>query len=287
MDIDEERLLYDIKLQDDIKLEDAPFCRLMKEFAGTQPTTVHYENVEFENSGFAKNVYKILHWNEQRYDVINSFWTTFSWAMHFKFKYPIKEAGNVGIYKSHNKTYDIPSFPEKYIGGDKVIKEQVSVLINDIPDIEEFSALCHCVANFMPCPESNYSFNKIKYRLCNVKDYLPLMINKIQKCIDDNEEIEIIDNNEEIRIDNKEIKAWHQWFIDNREKYSLEPYYDVIEKGKTSCIKGIPFFTAQSLKQPLPNSYEEVKECLAEMLARIKRRAALMLEKYSKGAKNS
>lgn len=63
----------------------------------------------------AKQCYKELKWNQSPfYDVINSFWITFSYAMHLKYpeEYPIAEAGNVKIYKNHYKKYD--SFPEKY-----------------------------------------------------------------------------------------------------------------------------------------------------------------------------
>ena len=38
-------------------------------------------------------------------------------------------------------------------------------------------------------------------------------------------------------------------------------------------IKGIPFFKKQSLNYPLPRTEDEITECLAEMIRRIKERA--------------
>ena len=63
------------------------------------------EQVDVENGKSAKLLYEELGWNQNvSYDVINSFWITFSYAMRLKYpgKYRIAKAGNVKIYKHHN-----------------------------------------------------------------------------------------------------------------------------------------------------------------------------------------
>lgn len=131
----------------------------------------------------AKQCYKELKWNQSPfYDVINSFWITFSYAMHLKYpeEYPIAEAGNVKIYKNHYKKYD--SFPEKYFKENSDARNQVTALCKEYTDMKELAELCHTVANFMPCPQG---FNSAKGLLSDVRDYFPLMIDKIQECVDE------------------------------------------------------------------------------------------------------
>lgn len=233
---------------------------------------------ELENSDFAKDNYKELAWNDKAYfDVINSFWTTFTWAMHCsnREKYWIAEAGNVkNVYKNPYRNYQ--SFPEKY--NDKVdeAESDVKEMLDIFPKVKELAKLCHCTANFTQCPDRR--FNGLKGRLFEVKDYFPLMIDKIQKHIDENYAITYNRNDTKITVD--ELKEWRNWFVDNREKYCLQDYYYVISyKDETKRLVGIPLFKGQSLEYPVPKREDEVKECLEEMLKRIETRAMRMARK--------
>lgn len=237
----------------------------------------------------AKQCYKELKWNQSPfYDVINSFWITFSYAMHLKYPktYPIAKAGNVMIYKNHYKKYD--SFPEKYFKENsddfkensdaRKPREQVIALCKEYTDMKELAELCHTVANFMPCPQG---FNSAKGLLSDVRDYFPLMIDKIQRCVDKGSNLKYSNTSEE--VDNETIKKWHSFFIENQEKYCLSMYYKIEDKK----IVGNPLFEGQSLSYPCPLEKEEVEECLKNMLDKINERADLILKKYNEEHKSN
>ena len=241
------------------------------------------EQDDVENGSSAKLLYEELGWNQSAcYDVINSFWIIFSYAMNVKYqeKYPIAEAGNVKIYKKHNRDYDYDSFPEKYFKENSTERVQVNKLCIDFQDILELADMCHTVANFMPCPKN---FNSAKGLLGDVRDYFPLMIDKIQECVDYGKDLKYNCSGISQKVDNKIVNDWHSFFIENQEKYCLSVYYQVNENR----IKGIKFFEGQSLSHPYPKNEEEVKECLKNMLKTINDRADLILEKYNEEHKSN
>ena len=241
------------------------------------------EQVDVENGNSAKLLYEELGWNQSAsYDVINSFWITFSYAMNIKYqeKYPIAEAGNVKIYKNHNSVYNYDSFPEKYFKENSRERGQVNDLCKEYPDILKLADMCHTIANFMPCPEG---FNSVKGLLGDVRDYFPLMIDKIQLCVDAGKDLEYYHSGSLEKIDNKTIKDWHSFFTENQEKYCLSMYYQVNENR----INGITLFKGQSLSYPCPLEKEEVEECLKNMLDKINERADLILKKYNEEHKSN
>ncbi|MGO4924656.1 hypothetical protein ACTQ44_06915 [Ligilactobacillus ruminis] len=144
--------------------------------------------------------------------------------------------------------------------------------------MKELAELCHTVANFMPCPQG---FNSAKGLLSDVRDYFPLMIDKIQECVDEGLNLKYSNTSEE--VDNETIKKWHSFFIENQEKYCLSMYYQVNENR----INGITFFKGQSLSYPCPLEKEEVEECLKNMLDKINERADLILKKYNEEHKSN
>lgn len=223
------------------------------------------KDVEYGKATY--QIYQKLGWHQNTYfDVINSFWTTFSFAMHSKFPniYPIAKAGkNVKIYKKHHNKYN--SFPEKYFKENSCERKHVNEVCKEFPDINTLAKLCHCVANFMPCPKG---FNSPKGFLNDVKDYFPLMIDKIQECVDNGMDITLNNNS----ISNKTIKIWHNFFLENQEKYYLNMYYNV----NNNRIEGIPFFSGQSLSSPCPQEYNQINECLMNIIECINCRANLI-----------
>jgi len=229
---------------------------------------------DIEKGEKAEKLYKELGWHENAYDVISSFWTTFSFAMHSKYPefYPIAEVGNVKIYKNHNVRFNLESFPERYFKENSVERTRVDCLCEKYPDISKLAKLCHSVANFMPCPKG---FNSSKGLLSDVNDYFPLMIDRIQECF--NKDTGLIYSNNQIVIDKETIKVWHDFFIKNREKYCLNMYYEVNDK----TIKGMPFFDTQSLTYPCPKDSSELQQCLKNMIECIEDRANQIFEKYS------
>lgn len=278
-DIKEER---EIKNDFDVKSESQnSFDLLMCFFASSKIDDLEkHEQVK-------EDYYKELGWNDNNYfDVINSFWTTFTWAMHCsnREKYWIADAGNVkNVYKNPYRKY--PSFSQKYNNNEDETTENVKHMLNTFQKFEELAKLCHCVANFMPCPDRR--FNGLKGRLFEVKDYFPLMIDKIQKHIDENCAIVYCRNDCKITID--ELKEWRNWFIKYRKEYCLEDYYRIIPEYNGESVDyddfrlvGIPLFEKQSLDYPVPKTVSELEKCLEEMINRIKTRAMRMAKKLEK-----
>lgn len=308
-ELNEAVLLEDAKLK--IKEKFAPdnsskssFDLLMRSFVYHIETNSDAKDYENKENKFAHEIYPKLGWDDNEYfDVINSFWTTFSWIMHIEFPliYKEKEYGNIGIYKKHykDKDYDIPSFPEKYINtlGSPEYKSEISkkkhekckshanTVLSKYNRLDEFAAKCHCIANFMPCPGNGY--NSVK-GVCAAQDYFPLMIDLIQECMDKCEPLEYYKDKKKMTIKFETVQEWHQWFIDNRENYCLDDYYEIIEKDGKKILKGKPFFKEQKLDNPYPETKEQAQECINEMLKRIYKRAELIIERYNenKGNKN-
>ncbi len=258
--------------------------------------------------------YKKLGWNNNYYfDVINSFWITFSWAMHCYKPLDYKQAlfGNIKIYKNHyidkKGEYEIDSFPEKYIVSDKKVLNETNNLLSVFSQIETIASYCHFVANFMPCP--NPPFNQAKgsmfYKTYEngdekhvnmVCDYLPLMIDLIENATKKEgskeqskykgQELFYSKNENEKNayenISEDNVYKWYEWFLDekNRDDYCLQDYYHILSyKDGTKKLIGIPFFRGQSLDYPVPQKEDEIKECLEEIMKRIETRAIRMAKK--------
>lgn len=266
MEMSKELLIKDLK-------ELNPIDKLFRFFTSAQGDVEYCEE--------AKQCFEELEWDQSlSYDVINSFWITFSYAMHLKYpkEYLIAEAGNVKIYKNHCNNYD--SFPEKYFKENSRERDRVTALCEEYTDMKELADLCHTVANFMPCPQD---FNSVKGLLSDVRDYFPLMIDKIQECVDKDKELNLKDSNTSVKVNNETIKKWHSFFIENQEKYCLSMYYKIEDKK----IVGNKFFEGQKLSNPYPTSKDELKMCLETMKKNINNRADLLFDKYSKGLKTN
>ena len=247
----------------------------------TDPIARYMENYissgnskEFEDREFAHDFYDKFGWSaEKEYDIINSFWTTFSFAMHFSSpkEYPIAEAGNVKIYKNGFRCRNryLPSFPEKYTGkvtNSSKVQNDVIQMLQTFGNVSALAELCHCVANYMPCP---IGFNEAKGLAPEVRDYFPLMIDKIQECVDMEQDL-MYEVNEELRVvKNSKLREWHTYFIKNQQAFCLQDYYSV-DNGK---IAGKKLFSGQSLKKATPTTPGEVSECLDNMVKRIHNRA--------------
>ena len=268
MELNKDLMLTDAKtkIEQFSKQDSSSFDLLMKFFASS--------GSDLEKQQFAKDVYECLGWSEDHYDVINSFWTTFLCAMHCYYPniYKVAPKGNVKIYKND---YGYSSFPKEYNQNNETVREQVSKLITQNPQINDFAALCHCVANFMPCPDGD--FNSAK-GTSKAKDYLPLMIDLIQDCINNKKTLAYDDNKYIIEADT--LSFWRDWFIANREKYCLTGYYEVKKENGEEIIQGIPLFKGQTLENPFPKSKEQADECIRNMLKRIDERAELLIGRF-------
>lgn len=298
---------------------------ILKFFAGSQKGN-HLEKREFN-----EKEYRQLGWYQNEYfDVINSFYTTFVCAL-VAYANDIEQitqywGERVEEHKSHDeknkcdyiKEWTKPTFALgglftkdfneitkddtelKYltkhdfcdIGKEKYAEKpldseniQYDILedfksTNNGKLLEELARLTHCVANFMPYPKLKirlrgkekelWIFNSAK-GTSKAHDYLPLFVDLIQQCIDDNDNL-IYDGNHKW-IEFKYLDQWSDWLIANVDEYCLSCYYEV----KDGKLKGKPFFKGQSLAHPYPQNAEEVNKCISNMINCIKIRAEELL----------
>lgn len=257
---------------------------------------------DLEKRDFARYVYGILGWNNNSYfDVINSFWTTFSCAIiktyqemynddnEDKFYFFYKTNRPHLPYNKKPTSENSNTYPKKYL--EYLSKRpncdflKIINRTNEKYQIKRMAKLCGCVANFMPCPDAyekgKLSYNQLKGVLPDVQDYFPLMINKIEKCYVEKTGIKYYVDNKQELISHDTVEKWHKWFLENIEEYCLEDYYDVkdghlIYKPLFDCEK---CENKQTLKYPVPQKEDEIKECLEEMIKRIESRAMRMAKK--------
>ncbi len=98
------------------------------------------------------------------------------------------------------------------------------------------------------------------------------MVDKIQDCIDRNEDL-VYGNKPYEKVELDKLKKWKEWFINNQFSYCLNGFYEVTKDNK---IKGKKLFDGQSLKKPLPETREEIMEYLNKIKALLIQRGETM-----------
>jgi hypothetical protein len=259
--------------------QEKPLDRIMAFFSDKQ--------VDIEKSEFARSIYRVLGWGNYSYfDVINSFWTVFTCGLAITNDLLIEEKKlgkryyefsddkkNVLLNKGYiKKNYYADIYFKR--NENTHFKKIVRKLQEDYPKVNELASLCHAVVNFAPCPKSfpNKSFNMAKGHCEDVKDFLPLMIDKIEKCIDTTEELKY-DNKS---IDVATLKEYKVWLIEYREKCYLQEFFHIDDNGK---MIGLPFFEGQSLEKPLPTNGYELRSCLENIVVILNNRSKLIVNK--------
>lgn len=291
-----EFLLFDNKrlVPEMLEYSEDSFRLLMKFFYVSQGNFGR----DFESREVVKTVFQKYGWEHQYCDVINSFYCLFVRSLvrfsdlnKQRTESIFRELGkkwNCNLYGLGNKTElqiamcgqlgdcGKRKFAEKYLEENNLQRNIIDKYYfkhDAHNNVKEFSARCHCIANFMPCPphdNKERSFNQVKGVLPDVKDFLNLMIDKIQICIDNNEKLiyKYRDSDEEITL--VTLKVWKKWFIENRGKYCLEDYYEITEEGK---IKGIPLFEGQSLGDKALPENDQMDMCINSIIEKINNRA--------------
>lgn len=137
------------------------------------------------------------------------------------------------------------------------------------------------ISNFTPHP--GYPFNQCKGLLIGIDDCLPLMIEKIQECIESKKTLEVkVGEDYYYSVNLGTLKEWKKWFRDNREKYCLEGLYEV--DGET--IKVVKLFSNQSLKQPFPKDKKGIEEYMKKIKEILENRAKTIEERANAILKN-
>lgn len=216
-DMPEEFFLMDLKkkAEFDISNQSNPFYRLMKRY--------YLEKGDYERSAISELAFTELGWqnnkNDISKDIINSFWTTFTSALVFEAKANDWRAKNGDLFYTFDKincllytvwnpdTKKYGSFnltKEKYseivLDSEKIYKTHAEYILKKYPRFKSLASLSDSIANFMPCPPLCY--NSIKGTHPEIKDYLNLMIDKIQSCIDQDRCLNTVSK--------KDLKNWHQ-----------------------------------------------------------------------------
>ena len=216
-----------------------------------------------ERKDFNKDEYTKLKWDEfDNFDVICSFWTIFAKTVTYEMK---------NKFTPYKGTY--PSMYYSYDRG-KRCHDKIAKICKGYKSLPTLSHYCHTVSNFMPCPKN---FNSAKGLLDDVKDFLPLMIDKIQNCINNKTNLQYIDNEGPIIIELEQVKKWHEFFLNNQKELCLDMYY-VVETDE-KVLRGIPFFEGQSLGNPLPDNKPKIEECLNNIVGCIELRADKLKDK--------
>lgn len=219
-------------------------------------------------------IYKKLDWcdNDAKpySDAINSFFTTYTLAILYH-EEEITSLNNNSVIFGHNGK-DFISV-RKLLENDKFQNYKV---INEIDCLQTLTKLTHTIGNFTPCYDGE--FNSAKGIIPEVKDFLPLMVDKIEKCIEEDKDISYnMYGNKKSYVHKEVLKEWKDYLIYNREKFLLEDYYYIQEQNGIEKMVGIPMFKTQSLEHPIPLDKEELEECIKEMRNRIYNRGLRMV----------
>lgn len=141
--------------------------------------------------------------------------------------------------------------------------------------IAMFSELSDSLSNFTPHP--GYPFNQAKGCITEVVDSLNLMVDKIQECIDNEDNLEYIEKGYKKIIKLEQLKNWKEWLINNQSVYCLNDFYSVTDDNK---IVGTKLFNDQSLKCPLPQKKEDILESLNKIINILSKRAERMNDAF-------
>lgn len=248
----------------------------------------------YEYSMWAEPLFMEMKWESVTKDIVTPFWKIFTAAL---VNYSCRNEFVCGKWRSENvrPTYIFvdnsiyyrteynkrneeigfllskAKMGLKYHEGSTVHSKYVETVMLEFRELIELSEITDSMANFSPCPDG--AFNTLKGLLPEVSDFLNLMIDKIQHCSDEEVGLEYVDFKGNIYCASVgQIKEWHDWFKENRERYYLQDYYDI----DGEILIGRALFSGQSLSNPIPKTAEEIHECAKKIIKIIRNREQLM-----------
>lgn len=258
--------LSDIKLEVGLNASDNSLDRIMRFFAS--------DIGDLENprtTPIVKEKYTLLGWDmNERFDVINSFWTLFRVILLKEYPYLLTEENGTEVTYLKKK-----ELAELFLYN-KCYRDALKNIVNKYPDLEQYAELTHCVANFMPCPDAPY--NQCKGVLPNGKDSLVLMINQIQQWIgqykNEKDENKVIYTNltRDIKVRIRDARKWHEWFLVNHNEHHLEMYYNVTGEVSRRLI-GNNELKENTIKTLINRENDQIGIYLKEVMAAIRARA--------------
>ena len=231
---------------------------------------------DYEQNEVTEAIFNRLGWSNKYKDTIFSFRTIICKIIEVyseknviklnddkRIKFYFK--GNTLRYEINGQQKDKYQYSKEKLY-EKAINETIALnqIMNKIFEDKELferlkivAGLVDSLSNFTPHP--GYPFNQAKGNLENIADNLNLMIDKVQKCINDDKDL-LYGNNYKIKV--TVLLKWKKWFVRNQESYCLNNIYEI----KDDKMVGINLFDTQSLGKPLPTNKEEILKYLDNMI---------------------
>ena len=232
---------------------------------------------DYEQNELTEAIFNRLGWRNRYTDTIFSFRTIICKIIEvYSEENVIKLNDDKRIkfyFKENTLRYEINGQQnDKYKYGKKLLyekatdeKKALNQIMNKIFEDKDLfdklkivAGLVDSLSNFMPHP--GYPFNQAKGNLDNIADNLNLMIDKVQKCINDNKDLLYGNNDKKIEV--AVLLKWKEWFVRNQESYCLNDIYEI----KDDKMVGRKLFDTQSLGKPLPTNKEEILKYLDNMI---------------------
>ena len=185
-----------------------------------------------------------------------------------------------GVYRV-KESYAKKNLYKKAIDGFQPLKLVLDKIFEDsevFSSLKTYASLVDSLSNFTPYPE--FPFSHVMDCLSKSGDDLNLMVDRIQKCIDDKsalscrEYLKTKGNSifivKEICL--KDLRVWKKWFVNNRSLYCLNGLYELVDNR----IEGVKLFEGQSLTKPFPSNRNEILEYLNNVNAVLIKRGKSM-----------
>lgn len=246
---------------------------------------------DYEQNELTEAIFNRLGWSNKYKDSIFSFRTIVCKIFEvYSINHEIKlDSGARIIFYFRNNTleYEINGQKKKEYRYNKetlfikatdknsALQKVVNIIFTDkeiFDKLEIVAKLVDSLSNFTTHP--SYPFNQAKGNSKDVADSLNLMIDKVQNCINNNENLKYGDEPYKI-IEVEKLLEWKEWFVSNQISYCLNDIY-IITKDEE--IIGIKLFAEQSLEKPLPTNREEIKEYLKNIIKILRKRGKTMNE---------
>lgn len=268
------------------------FERMMKRYS--------LKNGDYENSILAEAFFLRLGWNNDYKDQIGTLWSIFqasaayeslhnNWTYNSishgickQFLYTLDKNNSLeywhwDVNRNWKKNHVSKTFiGRKFFDKNTIHSKKIEAIIGKYGRLNRISELTDSIANFMPCPGTPY--NQLKGILPDVKDFFNLMIDKIQKCLDENKDLTYFYNNKSIVVDLKTLEDWHSWFVKNRERYCLSLFYSYDDTS--GRLIGNPLFDGQSLDNVMPKTEKEIFTCINNFIDREETRAINIYKQF-------
>ena len=239
------------------------FDRLMNYYADKK--RIHLEKYCY---GFINSAFD---WNSKYFDVINSFWIVFKyallntdemfgyWKSKDEFEYPIIVDGKDCL--------NAEEFAYRYINGlfNEAYMNKIKQCLDLFPGLNILAGLCHCYANFMPCPDILFNISKgVSNCSDNITDFMCYLWN--------GKPLYYKKNNDMLLIADEYKDRWSDYLL-NSDNLFLQDYFFIEDNGL--------FFYVDTTQDHLKNRlHQYLPKVISKILKRADRMTDYLINKY-------